>query len=261
VLVGSGLSLAHDVKGNFPLWSALPKRLLDEVEAHSMIPDDQIAALRGVVQGSPLKLDMLLSVLDTLKIALGIKYQEAIRAIFRPRDAAPGDVHRALVELGVNVLATTNYDHLLEDAEGSRGRTSYTWMDSTNALGDINAGGSVLFKIHGTATLVKTVVMTRIEYTLAAADPSYQRVMSHLLQTRTFLLIGYGINDPHDLDLVFASNIKAFGSAGQMHYALMRGVSDTDRTRWENDFNVQVIPYQDHADLPAILRQLRATKP
>lgn len=44
-----------------------------------------------------------------------------------------------------------------------------------------------------------------------------------------------------------------------MHYALMKDVSQSDR--WRREFNVESIPYQDHADLPAILRQLRATKP
>ena len=46
-----------------------------------------------------------------------------------------------------------------------------------------------------------------------------------------------------------------------MHYALMKDARQPDRDRWQNEFNVTVISYQDHADLPAILRQLRAAKP
>ena len=47
----------------------------------------------------------------------------------------------------------------------------------------------------------------------AADDTSYQRIMSHLLQTYSFLLVGYGVNDPYDLDLVFALTTAAFGAA------------------------------------------------
>jgi hypothetical protein len=137
----------------------------------------------------------------------------------------------------------------------------FTWRESRNALGDVQAGRDILFKIHGTADRQDTVVMTRSEYTEAEKDSHYQDVMRSLLQSHTFLLVGYGVNDPYDLDLVFKLNAKAFGSAGRMHYALMKGASTTDCLRWQNDLNVQVIHYQEHADLPAILRQLRATKP
>ena len=153
------------------------------------------------------------------------------------------------------------YDELLETAAGSRGYKPFTWRESRNALIDIRAGRDVLFKIHGTADREDTVVMTRSEYAEAKNDPHYPDVMRSLLQSDTFLLVGYGINDPYDLDLVFRLNARAFGSAGTTHYALMKGASPTDCLRWQNDFNVTVIPYQDHAELPAILRQLRATKP
>jgi SIR2-like domain len=189
------------------------------------------------------------------------KYQAALTAIFRPKMAKPGDVHQALVDLGVDVLATTNYDPLLEAAEGPPARTPYTWMESDKALGDIGEARKVLFKIHGTADREDTVVMTQAEYEKAAKDTSYQRVMSYLFQSYTFLLVGYGNNDPLDLDLVFELNVKAFGSATRTHYALMKDARQSDCDRWQRELNVRVIPYQDHAELPAILRKLRAAKP
>ncbi len=70
----------------------------------------------------------------------------------------------------------------------------------------------MLFKIHGSAEDEGTVVMTRAEYTEAAAHVPYQRTMSFLLQSYTFLLVGYGVNDPFDLDLVFALNSSASGA-------------------------------------------------
>ena len=230
---------------------------------HSGWPAARIANKRGSFTSGRLALEDMLSELDTLRTSLVSvrKYQAALSAIFRPRTAAPGDVHRALVDLGVRILATTNYDSLLEAAQGPPLRTPFTWTESDKALGDIDEGRDVLFKIHGTADREDTVVMTQSEYEKASKDKSYPHGMSHLLQNYMFLFIGYGINDPLDLDLVFKRNVEAFGSATRGHCALMKDARQIDRDRWQRGFNVHVLPYQNHDDLPAILRQLRAEKP
>jgi hypothetical protein len=262
VLFGSGLSLASDVRGNFPRWNDLAERLLEQVAKLGVWSQQRIDAKRASFQGGPLPLEEMLSELDTVKTALrGPGYRAALNAIFRPRDAAPGDVHRALVGLDLSVLATTNYDPLLEHAEGSPVRAVYTWTESDKALADIQDSRKVLFKIHGTAEHEDSVVMTKAEYTQAAASVPYQRAMSYLLQSHTFLLVGYGINDPLDLDLVFELNTRAFGSAARTHYALVKDASANDRDRWLRELNVQVVPYHDHAELPGILRALRAANP
>jgi hypothetical protein len=125
---------------------------------------------------------------------------------------------------------------------------------------DIQEGRKVLYKIHGTADRNETVVMTQTEYAKARDYQPYQRALVFLLQRYTFLLIGYGMNDPLDLDLVFELNATAFGSAGRTHYALIKGANPRECDRWRRDLNVQVVPYDDHAELPTILRAMRATK-
>ncbi|WP_437325784.1 SIR2 family protein [Sorangium sp. So ce381] len=259
VLFGSGLSMARDVMGKFPRWNELPERLFEQAQNHGVLAPQQLDGLRTVLKGGHLSLEGMLRLLDLPKDALrgARRYQAALNAIFRPPNATPGDVHRALVELGLGVLVTTNYDQLVEKAEPAR--QPYTWKKSDGVLSDINEGRKVLYKIHGTADDEDTVVMTRSEYDAAARDEPYQRTMSYLLQTYTFLLVGYGINDPLDLDLIFELNIRAFGSATSLHYALMNDPHDRDR--WQRELNVQVVPYHNHDDLPAILRALRATKP
>ena len=259
VLFGSGLSVAKDVEGNFPLWSDLPGRLLDQTVALGVCSQEQADAMRGFFKPGYVSLEVMLTGLDMLKQALrgARKYRQALTALFRPRGAVPGDVHRALVELGVNVLLTTNYDELLEAVEGPPARRVYSWRESDKALDDILRRRKVLFKIHGNAEDDDSIVMTRAEYEVAAKDPAYQSAMRFLLQTYTFLLVGYGVNDPLDLDLLFELNTDAFGSAAKLHYALVKDAAPTDRDRWQRDMNVQVVPYADHADLPAILRALR----
>jgi SIR2-like domain len=160
------------------------------------------------------------------------------------------------------VVATTNYDLLYEAADPPPGRKVYTWRESTDALGYIQAKRKVLFKVHGSAESESTVVMTRREYDEAAKEGPYQRIMSHLLQSYTFLLVGYGMNDPFDLDLLFKLNSKAFGEAGRPHYVLMRKKeADPHRDRWQKEMNVHVVEYDDHGALPTMLRTLAGVKP
>jgi hypothetical protein len=258
VLFGSGLSPTKSAGGPFPTWRELPERLLEQALQHGVMLQTHVDARRMLMSGA-VSLDTMLAELDTIKSTLrnARKYQAALDAIFSPTGAVCGDVHKALVELGVNLLVTTNYDELLEQAEGPPTRAVYTWQDADNAHSRIKAKRKVLFKIHGTVDKEKTVVMSRRDYDEAARDQSYQQIMRHFLQSYTFLLVGYGINDPHDLDVVFGLNVSAFGCATNTHYALMKDAQQSDKDRWQRDFNVQVMDYPNHGDLPAILRALR----
>jgi hypothetical protein len=260
IFFGSGLSVG--VPGNFPTWGELPHRFLDQVAALGNWDSARVAAKRTSF-GHGLPLEEMLAELDVLRAALkGLrKYQASLNAIFRPADARPGEVHHALVALGVVVLVTTNYDQVLEHAEGPPYRSAYTWKDADKALSDIREGRKVLFKVHGSAENEGSVVMTRREYDEVAKDESYKRIMSQMLQDFTVLLLGYGINDPLDLDLVFELNAGAFGVASRTHYALMqKDAAAPHRDRWAREMNVQVLTYGNHMELPGILRALGRTK-
>lgn len=111
-------------------------------------------------------------------------------------------------------------------------------------------------KIHGTAERHDTVVITELEYHEVRSNPSYRAVLDHLLQRYTLLFLGFGLNDPLDLDLVLKWNAEAFKAAARRHYALLKDPSDTDCDRYAREYNIRVIPYRDHAELPAILEEL-----
>ncbi|HZH17115.1 MAG TPA: SIR2 family protein [Archangium sp.] len=256
LFIGSGLSLGRDVKGSFPTWSQLPHRLLDACERLGSLDEQVIQARRGLFSGR-MRLEVMLADLGSLRAALDRDYQKALNDIFRPADAAPGAAHQAVARLGVRALLTTNYDPLLERLQEARHRQAYTWKESELALSDLESGRNVLLKVHGTAERHDTVVMTESEYRDVRSNPSYRAVLGHLLQGYTFLFIGYGMNDPLDLDLVLKWNADAFKSAARRHYALLKDPSDTDRDRYEREYNVRVIPYSDHAQLPAILEELQ----
>jgi hypothetical protein len=158
-------------------------------------------------------------------------------------------------------LLTTNYDTLLEDVAETPRRPVYTWKESPEALNDLESGRPVLLKIHGTAERADTVVMTELEYHQARTDRPYQAVLSHLFQGYTFLFLGYGMNDPLDIDMVLKWNVDSFRPAVRRHYALMKQPSNKEprAVEWERylrEYNVQVIGYRDHSDLASLVNQI-----
>lgn len=196
----------------------------------------------------------MLAELDTLRTALDRQYRQALAEVFRPQDAAPGAAHDALAALEPPAILTTNYDDLIELAD--RGRKPYTWRRAADALSDLEIDRRVLLKVHGSADDTDSVVMTLSEYRAAHRDPGYRRVLGHLLQAHTFLFVGYGLNDPEDLDLLLRENASAFRSAARRHFALLRDPADTERDRLHRDFHVQVVAYRDHEQVPAFLQDL-----
>jgi hypothetical protein len=256
LFIGSGLSLGEGVKGGFPTWSQLPHRLLDACEHLGTLNPPEAQDWRNLFKHH-MSLERMLAQLGTLRTTLGRDYPRALDAIFRPPDIAPGRAHHVVAQLGVRAILTTNYDSLIEDAGGTPRRHVYTWKDSDKGLRDLESGRHVLLKVHGTAEHHDTVVMTEREYHEAHSSPSYKTVLSHLLQRYTFLFIGYGMNDPLDLDLALRGNADAFKSAARRHYVLLKDPSDGDRDRYAREYNVQVIPYTDHAQIPDILEALQ----
>jgi len=258
VLVGSGASLSTKVVGGFPLWRDTPKRLLTEAELHNALPASLIALKRQLFEHD-LSLEVMLSELDVIKTALDRQYAEAIRKIFRPPDALPGPLHEAIAELNVLAIVTTNYDQLLEKTEPDR--QAYTWKESVSALGDLEAKRRVLLKIHGSAEHAETVVLTNGEYQLLNMDASYRQVFRFLLQSSSFFCVGYGMEDPLDIDLALKANAESFRNSTRAHFLCLRRPSQRDIDRYRRDYNVHVIAYEEHDELVPLIHELRGSAP
>ncbi|CAN91437.1 MULTISPECIES: SIR2 family NAD-dependent protein deacylase [Sorangium] len=255
LFIGSGLSLGADVAGNFPTWRQLSERLLDVCETRGLKEPDWIQSKRNIFQGR-MSLEETLHELGTLRTALARYYRAALRDIFRPRNASPGAAHRAVKALAVPAVLTTNYDQLLEIADPLPGRQPYTWQHADEALDDLRNGYKVLLKVHGSAEYHESIVMSAVEYIAARSHPPYHAVLSYLLQDNTFLFAGYGMNDPHDLDLVLKANADAFRASAQEHFALLLNPSPADVDRYFNNYHVKVIPYSQHQDVKDFLEAL-----
>ncbi len=261
LFVGSGLSLGADVKGGFPTWGQIAQRLLELCgPSHfGALPKKTIQA-KAELYRHDMRLEQMLSELDTLRTGLSRKYEAALKKIFLPEEADAGAAHRAAIRLGVKAILTTNYDQLLESVKEAPRRQVYTWKESDGALGDLRENRKILLKIHGTVDRYDTVVLTASEYGKAHADKSYQAVLGYLFQSYSFLFIGYGMNDPLDLDLALKSTVDAFGTAANEHFVLLQKPTNDVRDRLWREYNVRAIGYDDHAEVTNILRRIKASR-
>jgi WD40 repeat protein len=255
ICIGSGISLSEGVQGGFPTWKELPHRFLEACARYGVSDSNFIQSQTRAFK-SPMGLEQMISMLGVLRTMLGRDYQKALNDIFRPKNAKPGAVHQAMARLGVRALLTTNYDQLLEEVAESPRRPVYTWKESSDALHDLESERPVLLKIHGTVERADTVVMTELEYHQARTHQSYQAVLSHLFQGYTFLFLGYGMNDPLDIDLVLKWNADSFRSVTRRHYALMKEPRAAEWDRYLREYNVQVLGYRDHGDLASIVESI-----
>jgi len=274
VFVGSGLSMAKDVKGEFPgylgrskdgealafpSWHEVPDRLLKACVYYERI-QPRLVAEEGASIAGPMALEAMLDKLQLYKSYLARDYAQALSDIFRPKAPSPGVAHTLAVKrLNPRAVLTTNVDELLELVDGAES-ACYTWHEASRVLADLKDRRKVIFKVHGTARDPGSVVLTTDEYRRAHSDPSFQAVLRYLLQESTFLFIGYGMNDPLGLDLAFQGNAAAFKEATRRHYVLLKDPSDADVRHLENDYNVTTLGYGDHEEVSTFLEVLAAAQ-
>lgn len=257
LLVGSGLSCGPDIGGRFPRWIDIPERLLTDAREYFHLEDEEMKVVRAaipVARGTA----ALLAKLDELKEHLGHAYGSALRVLFDPINATPGKAQQAVIATGVKLVMTTNYDRLLEFAADGR-HGVYTWRTARDAVLEMRRGTPVIYKLHGSVTEVDSIILTRREYDVLAHDEAYKQSLRHILGGWSLLMVGYGNQDPFDLDVTLNQMCKTMGPAAQRHFILYKRdeAHNDDIERWKHQYNVYPILYESHDEVSQILRRLR----
>jgi len=108
----------------------------------------------------------------------------------------PTDNHRRLARLGVRTWVTTNYDDLLEQTLREVGERFTTTVRDED-LPYTSTDAVTLVKLHGDREQPDTIVITQQDYhTYFRRFPRVKDKLSGLLLEKTFLFVGYSINDP-----------------------------------------------------------------
>jgi hypothetical protein len=199
--------------------------------------------------------------LDAARIAreaLGTDWFKFLEAQFNPPSErvrpATLDLARAIWRLGSPLVVTTNYDKVLHWASPQeRDLRHWTVSDAEN-LAEIHRGSlekPAVWHLHGFIDRPKEIILTPDGYGNlypidGKVEAHYQAAswtLRHLLTARTFLFIGFGMEEAIEQQISWVR--ETFAGAGVKHFLLVR---DEDRAAMEKELHglsVQPVPFAD----------------
>lgn len=132
-------------------------------------------------------------------------------------------VHKKIIEFNADVMITTNYDHLLEQAEEESGEILYVASKDSELP---YKRGAELIKMHGDFEHDNFVLKEDDYLNYEQNFRLIKNYITSLAGTKTILFIGYSFNDP-DLKQIFSwlKNILL----GDFRHAYMISVGQYDR--------------------------------
>lgn len=144
------------------------------------------------------------------------------------RKATETEAHRLLAALPIQVIWTTNYDKLIENAFLHGGRTIDVKIHPEDLALSLPGRDAVIYKMHGDLTALNEAVLTKTDFErFNESRRLFTTVLQSDLAAKTFLFIGFSFNDPN-LDLIFAGMKSMLGKSLRTHYCLMRQVQRSD---------------------------------
>lgn len=146
--------------------------------------------------------------------------EHSLRTHLDDRNYDLSDTHRAIINSGIQDIYTTNYDGLLSRRENV---VLFSTEEDYDQMGQL--GKTRIFQIHGNLDRPHTV--TRAEFrNWETTFPRAAMKLKSFLAEKTFLFVGYSLNDPHLTDGLLPLVHSMTGSRTNPHYAWMWKVSD-----------------------------------
>ena len=246
--IGSGVSLA--VKNSlFPTWGGL----LKEMES----------ALRGMDKGrraEQVKIPCEFHEwLDAAKVALKELGKRGFHDVMLQRFDVPEptDANWSLPDaiwgLKPSVVITTNYDNVLSWSNpNSKQLLNRQKPELARLYRDATVENPCVWHLHGHISDLESLILAPSQYDEFYAGESRANYEAAKLQLKglltnwTLLFIGFGLEDEYVMDMV-VDVYKAFGEATSPHYALKKkGESEAEKSRLWNQYNIQVIEFDDY---------------
>ena len=216
IFVGAGLS----VGAKLPSWAELIEPLRNKLDppADAGISAEQVAGWYEIEAGRPALVDFLCEQLAK-------------------RPVAPGDCHRALASLPIDLFFTTNFDDLLER---SFVNPCVIRKDKDLSSGDDRTRKQVV-KVHGDLYDGESIVFTRSDYDhYLEHHPGIVEYMRLILMQRTVLFVGYSFSD-RDLTTILSQVGRRLGALQRFIFAVLIDPSPHAVKELQQKYGVHVI--------------------
>lgn len=257
-LVGSGVSVGATNRNTWASWPGLIKDGIAECEKVAGVSADTAELYRKLVDtgrtGELLRAAEFVT--DELKGPTGGDFRSWLRQTVGSLRAESPEVLMALRELR-GLLATTNYDGLLEEVTGL---PSVTWRQSHKVERVLRGDEKGIVHLHGHWDDSESVVLGIRDYQRILGDAHAQTMLRAIRSMKTLVFIGCGegLADPN-LGALLEWARGIFSGSEYVHYRLaLERERDKLRQQHQND-RIRVVPYG--ADFDALAPFLRSLAP
>lgn len=232
-IVGAGFSKNADIPPNFamPDWNALGKMVAEEINGYEYNNNAlDTLSYYEMLYSRPKLIELLIRKLHIGKIQ-------------------PGPTYRAFCELFTNIVCTTNFDCLLEDAY--RGlQQPISVIATEDRLSIASEGETRILKLHGDVNHPDRMVVTETDYDIfTEKNPVLATYISSLFITNTMLLVGYSLDD-YDFRSLWQIVNNRLGKMTRPAYCIAVGATQETIARYKRR-NIQVI------DLPGKVQEYK----
>jgi hypothetical protein len=216
---------------------------------------------RMIKQGQlPLALQGIIDAVDQAE------YRHLIERTLNKTTFRPGRLHKAVFDLDLRTVITTNFDtiyeklcHQMSDGSGGFKVLSYT---SPDLFDEIRSETRLIIKAHGCVSEIGKMVFSRRDYLRARKEYGwFFDILRALFLTNTVIFVGCGFSDP-DINLLLEelTHLTSINEKRKPHYALVRSreILPVQKKDWKETFNIECLEYGKSFDLlPEAIEQLR----
>jgi tetratricopeptide (TPR) repeat protein len=174
--------------------------------------------------------------------------------------AAPTSLQQILACFPWDVVFTTNYDRLLEQALTAQGREVDVVVEDTQVGRVAERSRTTLVKMHGCVSRPHSLVVTREDYdAYDLRHPATITYLQSLLSTRTFLFVGFSLRDPNFRN-IYRIVQQVLGSFRRYAYAILleRSVNPYVLQYWRRQ-RLLVLPLADPEQVQQFLDEAQET--
>jgi SIR2-like domain len=146
--------------------------------------------------------------------------------------ARPGAAHEALCRAGFDLILTTNFDYLIEQAYAAIGHPCRPLLIESQLSQRPLDDQAQLLKLHGDLNHPDQLVATEDDYDgFLQRSPLMATFTANLLITRTPLLLGYSFDDP-DTRSLWALIKDRLGTLRRQGYVIKLNATPTESARF-----------------------------
>lgn len=155
------------------------------------------------------------------------RFNVLLSTAFSPREPTPvyRRFLRSIIGIAPVCVLTTNVDELLEKGLPMAATVERQDLERVSHL--LSNQKSVVCKLHGSISDIKSTIFTTADYGNLVADSRYITLLQRIIATTSVVFIGYGIQDEYLISLLRQNHDLAELFGDGPHFAVLPNASDS----------------------------------